>query len=543
VGDEAAALESLLVPLRRRALADRGLRSGLFAAAAIGAWGVVILIAARIWPFATAPAAWGLGAAALAVGAGVWWARRRPTLMAVARTTDARLGLAERLASALAFAGAPGELPALLRADALSRARSLRPADAFPAGAHKRRALIAGAAVLAMGVLAVVPNHENTVLAQRQADQATVRSIRSEIARQARAVQAAAGTHPTAQAKALETALNAAVKQLGAASSPAQAQQVLAQLNDQLQSLDDPAVAGQVAAAAAAGNALSSSPAGQGLASALSSSNLAAAAAQAQALGSALSGLSPSQRAQLAQALGAAAASAQDTALGSSLSQAAGALSSGNTAGARQALSRAAGTLSALASKQALEQALGQAQSATQQAQQQAARASQGSGSGQGQGSGSGQGQGSGSGQGQGSGSGQGQGSGSGQGQGSGSGQGQGSGSGQGQGSGSGQGQGSGSGSSGGLGTGNGGLSGPRAAAGNPSGNVYVPVRSSVAGGPLPVGPLGPGQQVPQTSYQAVLGNYQQVELNALNSTVLAPAERTLVQQYFAGLDQQASAP
>ncbi len=60
---------------------------------------------------------------------------------------------------------------------------------------------------------------------------------------------------------------------------------------------------------------------------------------------------------------------------------------------------------------------------------------------------------------------------------------------------------------------------------------------------PLPAGPLGPGQTVPQTGYQSVLGSYSQVELNALNQTVLPPSERDLVQQYFAGLDQQGTKP
>jgi len=36
---------------------------------------------------------------------------------------------------------------------------------------------------------------------------------------------------------------------------------------------------------------------------------------------------------------------------------------------------------------------------------------------------------------------------------------------------------------------------------------------------------------------------YRGVELNALNQTVLPPSERDLVQQYFAGLDQQGPTP
>ena len=73
---------------------------------------------------------------------------------------------------------------------------------------------------------------------------------------------------------------------------------------------------------------------------------------------------------------------------------------------------------------------------------------------------------------------------------------------------------------------------------------IYVPEDRRCAGHPaLAGGPLGPGQTVAQTGYQSVLGSYSQVELNALNQTVLPPSERDLVQQYFAGLDQQGPTP
>jgi hypothetical protein len=77
-----------------------------------------------------------------------------------------------------------------------------------------------------------------------------------------------------------------------------------------------------------------------------------------------------------------------------------------------------------------------------------------------------------------------------------------------------------------------------------PNEKVYVPKTGAAPGTqPLPAGPLGPGQSVAQTGYQSVIGSYAHVELNALDQTVLPPSERDLVQQYFAGLDQQGPTP
>src|ERR1700716_840147 len=107
--DRPGAVQTVLEGFRRRALADEALRWGLRAAVGVCSWGIVLLIASRIWPIATALTIWGAGAAGVVAGAGVGWMRGRPDLGRVARTTDARLGLAERLASALAFAGFAGE--------------------------------------------------------------------------------------------------------------------------------------------------------------------------------------------------------------------------------------------------------------------------------------------------------------------------------------------------------------------------------------------------------------------------------------------------
>jgi hypothetical protein len=213
-------VQRVLEGFRRRALADEALRWGLRAAVAVFGWGVLLLAASRIWPIASALTIWGAGAAGLVLAAAAGWIRSRPDLGRVARTTDARLGLAERLASALAFAGEPGELPALLQTDALARAAGRRPAEAYPIRRHRPSALIAGTSALALVVLAFLPNPMDAVLAQRRADKATVRDITSQLRKQEEAVAAAEGNHPSDQQKAVDAALNDSLKKLGAASSP-----------------------------------------------------------------------------------------------------------------------------------------------------------------------------------------------------------------------------------------------------------------------------------------------------------------------------------
>src|SRR4029077_1049293 len=146
----AVSVRRVLESFRRRALADEALRWGLRAAIGVSAWGVALLIASRIWPIASALAIWGAGAAGLVAAGGLGWMRGRPDLGRVARTADARLGLAERLASAHAFAGPAGaggaaepgageagELPALLEADALAHAAGRDPGEAYPIRRHR----------------------------------------------------------------------------------------------------------------------------------------------------------------------------------------------------------------------------------------------------------------------------------------------------------------------------------------------------------------------------------------------------------------------
>ena len=163
-----------LVPLRRRAFGDSAIR---FALLAVGSWaGAVCLLLAwsKVRPTGNVAFIAGcLGAGAVLVGCTAW-AVRRPGIVEVARLADARLGLDERLASALCFAGAPGDMEARLRADAARAALRHKPAEAFPLGRHQRLAITATVAGLVAVTLAVTPNPQASALARRAADEAVV---------------------------------------------------------------------------------------------------------------------------------------------------------------------------------------------------------------------------------------------------------------------------------------------------------------------------------------------------------------------------------
>jgi hypothetical protein len=136
------------------------------------------------------------GACALAGGA-VGWVLHRPSASEVARVADCRLGLKERLASAVFFAEAPLQLDhsglhQRLQADAVERALEHRPGEAFPLQRHSRRAFAAFSAVAVLATLAFTPNPEAATLARRSADHAVVSEARRTVASAQRKTQSPA---------------------------------------------------------------------------------------------------------------------------------------------------------------------------------------------------------------------------------------------------------------------------------------------------------------------------------------------------------------
>ncbi|MGH9074425.1 MAG: hypothetical protein ACRDZQ_09965, partial [Acidimicrobiales bacterium] len=148
-------LAMVLRRLRRRALLDSGLVWGLRGTGAAATVAVAVLVWSRLRPEPHAALALAAAVLAAALVALAGWARTRPDLTRVARVADARLGLDERLATALAFASDPGELPARLLDDAGARSADLPPGRAFPLRRHRRLGLVAAAAVVVAAGLAL----------------------------------------------------------------------------------------------------------------------------------------------------------------------------------------------------------------------------------------------------------------------------------------------------------------------------------------------------------------------------------------------------
>ena len=373
----ATTLDGLLTALRRRALGDSAVHWALLALAGWAAAVSLLLVWSKLTPTGHVT----LIAAALAVLAalvtGAAWARRRPTVLQVARVADARLDLDERLASALFYADASGDMEARLRADAIRAATRYKPAQAFPLRRHRDLIAVALAVALVAVLLAVTPNPQSETLARQAANR--------EATAQARRVVASARNrlgHPSsAEAQKIASALEAALSQLARAGTPLASLVALSDLSRQLAQLDNSSADANQAAEAAAGDALAGAPGTQKLSSELANGNLNAAAAGLRALAARLSSLSPAQRKALAAALGRAAASAGYKAgtggsasaqsgsngrFAGGLAQASSALSTGQLSSAGQALKSAAGGATASASAVSLQQQLAADQAAVQ---------------------------------------------------------------------------------------------------------------------------------------------------------------------------------
>ena len=332
-----------LVPLRRRAFGDSAIR---FALLAVGSWaGAVCLLLAwsKVRPTGNVAFIAGcLGAGAVLVGCTAW-AVRRPGIVEVARLADARLGLDERLASALCFAGAPGDMEARLRADAARAALRHKPAEAFPLGRHQRLAITATVAGLVAVTLAVTPNPQASALARRAADEAVVTQARRAVAHAEKQL----GNPTSLQARQLSSALQKALSQLDRAGTPIASLVALSDLSRQLAAMDNSSATAEQAAEAAdaaAGDTLAGAPGAANVARDLSSANLNAAAAGLRTLANELPQLTQAQRTALAAAL-ARAASAAGSQAGNSEAGSSAPAGAGSNEGFATAIGKASAAL------------------------------------------------------------------------------------------------------------------------------------------------------------------------------------------------------
>ena len=373
----ATTLDGVLTALRRRALGDSAVRWALLAVAGWAAAVSLLLVWSKLTPTGHVTLIAGALGVLAALATAAAWALRRPTVFQVARVADARLDLDERLASALFYADASGDMEARLRADAIRAATRYKPAQAFPLRRHRDLVAVALAVALVAVLLAVTPNPQAATLARQAASR--------EATAQARRVVGSARNrlgHPSsAEAQKIAGALQAALSQLGRAGTPLASLVALSDLSRQLAQLDNSSADANQAAEAAAGDALAGAPGVQKLSSELANGNLNAAAAGLRALAARLSSLSPAQRKALAAALGKAAASAGYQAgtggsasaqsgsngrFAGGLAQASSALSTGHLSSAGQALKSAAAGATASAAAVSLQQQLAADQAAVQ---------------------------------------------------------------------------------------------------------------------------------------------------------------------------------
>ena len=473
------------------------------------------------WP---EPAAFGvLGVVLSLVGVGA--AVQRLPSAAVARAADRGLATGDSFAAALQFRGSGGPFAEAIEQRAEAVATGADPAQAAPFRSYQRRWLLSGALLtLALG-LAVAPNPQDQVRADRAATNELLEATADRLDEEAEALAESPENEP------IVDQVTTLAQELRQADDLAAAQQLLDDAQRTLASARPDNFASQRAATEGLDRSLAdrplSGPAGQ---------QAKPAAQQLADTADDLGQLSPEDQAaldKLAERLGdlAATQSAGNPAVADALAEAAAALGAGDVAGAQAALGEAALAQGAAAGAVAAQLGANQAAGALANAQAALGKAA----AGQGQGAGQDQGQGAGPGQG--------------------AGQGQGQGAGQGQGGGGGA-QGQVSGAAGGTGSGRGGAGtsrgGDQARIDSNDGATIIDPLSLTPGDETSLGgvPGGASAEVigqgdgPTTAGLArvplaeIVGQYADRATTAADQQRLAPSQRRLVGDYFDLLSQ-----
>lgn len=370
-------MDTITHPLKswaRRARAQRSVARLFFGLACGLAAGLVMALAARVFPIATkfgvlaaALAAAGLGLASAVIWP--WLASLRHTPLDWARHFDQRFGLGERLSTALELrAGqlsADKTLGGLQLADAARAAQSVDAKKYLPLRVNRRDAGVSFALAVALAIAIALPNAQEKT-AQQRAD------LREKLQEQAQAVeqakqdiQGSAALTELQKKQALE-ALNQAQQTL---QNPAtSAEQGLAALNDaqaKLDALRDPLANQQRQDLQRAGQNLSPDALTNALADALQREDFAKAADDLRdMLKPDGQPISPEEQQRLANQLDQMARAAQgsDPQMAQNLREAASQLRAGDLAQADQAMEQAAQALDRAAQSQQQDEALSEAQ-------------------------------------------------------------------------------------------------------------------------------------------------------------------------------------
>jgi len=351
----------------RRRLRRWGLRLRVVESLAWGPWGaaaglgggLLLALAARLWPLWTARALVGLAGllslVGVAVGLAVAWLRLR-SLDALARTFDRRFGLAQRLTTAVEIGSgrlrATPPMAGAQLADALEAAAGVDLGAMLPLRASRRALVACGLLVAALALSLGLPNPQEEELARRAAVRAAVEEKIGELEAAWEAVEEAEGLTEAEREvllRELEEAMAALQEGLeGGRAAPEEAVAALSEAERALAPLQDPGAAAARAGLERAAGEWADSELTRDIAEALEAGDYRAAAeALAAYAGQEGQPLTREQELELARELAeAAAAMAEgDPDLAERLAQAAEAIERGDIAQAREEIREAAGQM------------------------------------------------------------------------------------------------------------------------------------------------------------------------------------------------------
>ena len=354
------------------------------AAAGLGA-GLLLALAARLWPLLLARWIAGLAGLAALVGVtlGVAAAWLRPRRLArLARVFDRRFGLAERLTTAAEIgAGHLRAQPAIAAAqldDTLDAARRVDPRTALPLRASRKPLLACGVLALALTLLLWLPNPQQDVLLQRAAVQAAVEEQIEELESAREAVAETEGL-TEAERETILQALEEAIAALEEGrATPEEAVAALSEAEQALAELQDPGAEAVREGLDQAAEGMADSELTREIAEALASGDYERAARALAAYGDDQGDpLTREEELELARELAQAveALAENDPELAEQLSQAAEAIQRGDIAEAQEAIQQAAQQMGEAGQRVERQQAVERALSELQEGREQIAQA------------------------------------------------------------------------------------------------------------------------------------------------------------------------